>query len=282
MGSILAFVSRKGGTLARGADRFFWATLQPDQTAARWRLPSGQQVLPSENPAGAAGTPNWSAPLGAYYGRALVANAVAHFARGDASAITPSISPAWPMAATAPVAYPSERDVLVFREVIQWTQNADAAQPASIGHVHGFTCQFDTEYTGYPTGCLTAAVLKYIGIAWQVRTGTWNLVTKRQGAAAVLSPLLLSEYNGAVDALVEHRLYQPTQADVGRYELWINQTRTRIVLGTDANFPQPTAATNKYGALASIADNYAGKTGGVRVRFSELFNCANTASALAY
>lgn len=186
------------------------------------------------------------------------------------------------MNATAPVAYPSERDVLVYREVIQWTQNADAAQPASIGHVHGFTCQFDTEYTGYPTGCLTAAVLKYIGIAWSVRLGTWNLVTKRQGANAVLSPLSLSEYNGASEALVEHRLYQPTQAAVGRYELWINQTLTRTVLGTDANFPQPTAATNKYGALACIADNYAGKTGGVRVRYSEIFNCENTESALAY
>lgn len=280
---IKAFINRSSSVLSRGADRFFWASLQPDQTAARWRLPSGQSVIPTENPAGSAGQPLWSAPLGVYLARAVAgANLVAHFARGDAAAITPSITPGWPMDATAPVAYPSERDVLVFREVMQWTQNADAAQPASIGTVHGFTCQFDTEYTGYPTGCLTAAVLKYVGIAWQVRTGTWALVTKRQGASAVISPLTLAEYNGANFALVEHRLYQPTQAVVGRYELWINQQRTRVVQGNDANFPQPTLNTNKYGALAYLSDNYAGKTGGLRVRFSEIFTCADTASALAY
>jgi hypothetical protein len=279
---IVTFFESDASLAPRGSDRFFWASMQPDQSAARWRLPSGQGVVPHENPATCAGVATWSAALGNYFNRNNVNAGVAHFARGDSAAITPSITPSFPMQSVAPVAYPSERDVLVYREVIQWSHVADAAVPAIHGTVHGFTCQFETQYTGAPNGTFAGNVRCYIGIGFQVRTGLYVLVTKAKATAAVLTPIPLSVYDGAQWALVEHRLYQPTTQSVGRYELWFNQAKYAEILGTDPNFPLPTQATEKYGAMAWLSDTWIGKSGGIRSRFSEIFTCANTDAALAY
>ncbi|MBX3704578.1 MAG: hypothetical protein KF822_12455 [Steroidobacteraceae bacterium] len=266
----------------RGAGRSLWLQSQPDEAVLRYRTTQGQSATVSQNPAGAGGSSGYLAGVGTYFARATAPSAWAHLAAGDSAGITPSISPNGPMDAVAPVAYPRENAVLVFREEIQWTQNADAVVPASIATAHGITCQFNTQYTGIPNGLLAAAAVSFVGIAWQVQSGQMLLVTKRNPAAAVTSVIPLGDYDPAQWALVEHRLYAPTTTDIGRYELWVNQRLIATRAGSLASFPIVQAAGWKYGAMLYLTDNYAGKVGGIRVRYSEVFTCDGSESALAY
>jgi hypothetical protein len=279
---IVAQVMSEEGAYARGADRFLWATLQPSETGCIYVLQSGAVVAMSQNPATFGGVATWTALDGVFMLR-TVAGGWAHFASGaGGGVITPSISPVSPLSAPAPVAYPTLREVLVFREEIKWTANSVAAPNNFYGSFHGFTCQTNTAYTGIPAAIFGANVAALIGLGWIVNTGTWELIVKRNGVLATKIPLLITQYDGAQWALVEHRLYAPTTSDIGRYEFWVNQSLVATVLGTHVNFPHPTAAAQKYGAMPWFSETGAGFAGGLRVRKSELFTCANTDAGLSY
>jgi hypothetical protein len=173
----------------------------------------------------------------------------------------------------------SQPKCLVFRELLQFTRNTTATTNVYLGH--GFSCQFDTEVPSGNVNIATAAgAIGFLGYAYSPTTGTYFTIKKPRGGNATITAL--SGFDGALWHRVEHRLYAPSLALPGIYELRLNGELVFRVTGDDAAFPQITAANVRYQAVGAASSNYGGISGGVRVLRSDLFVCDGSPASLEY
>lgn len=260
-----------------GAGRVLWAQIRPSQSATPvqvWYTPGVETALSmNENPAGQQVLSFDAGAGGAYLARGALTGRL--WAIDDRATLQ---SPFFN--ALSPVAYPDPCGVLVFREVVQWTQNIVGAAGNACSF-HGFACVFDTQgNAGWAVDVLGGTVFAGVGIVYRPFNGTYRLITKARPTPASFKPAI--PYVGASWNLLEHRLYAPTINRVGRYELWINQVKIAEILGTDPDFPQVDGSTVRYRPCPYITENYAGKAGGLRVRRSEIIVGPDTDATVAY
>lgn len=259
-----------------GSGRLLWANMRPSQAVnpiAVWYTQGVETALSmGENPNSQQSLGFDAADGGAYVARAVQTSRI--WTLDDRAALQSPL-----FNAVNPVAYPDPAGLLIFREVVRWTLST-VGTAGNASTFHGIACVFDTQgNAGWGPDLLTGNVFAGVGVIFRANTGTYRLFTKARATPAVQTVI---PYAGGTWALLEHRLYAPTINRVGRYELWINQALIATIDGTDPDFPQVDANNVRYRPAPYISENYAGKTGGLRVRRSEIIVGPDADSTRAY
>lgn len=176
------------------------------------------------------------------------------------------------------VPYGAPARVQVIREVMRWTQNTTVDPITST--VHGFYLGTATGLNaGYGTRVLNGTAFRGFGLVYRADLGSF-FAFRKSGTLAVYDPISgvdFTAYN-----LIEHRLYSPSATEVGRYELWINQSRIVRYLATLSDFPLPTGNGQLYRPALECKDNYGGLAGGMLLKHSEMFTGPDSENVLAY
>lgn len=208
----------------------------------------------------------------------------AYFGNGGGSVLTALITSeavraAWVMNAVAPVKPPSTAEVLVYRSRYYHTGTAPTGN-LLLGE--GFYMGAPTAMnTGFGGGLTAFNSTTFAGIiVCRMATG-YFLLYKTAAGVGTLVPLTGLDL-AASPALVEHRLYAPTRTAIGRYELWINESKVTEVLASAANFPIPTSISQAYTIIQAIKDNYDGASAGLQKFSSEIILGQDSPDTFAY
>lgn len=260
--------------IPRGSERFVWWAMMPRSSgggngyaAVRTPLPASANWLPG-TASGSAGSygMTWAAGRGFYrfhQGQLNAAPAFVTLGDGTAAMWLPS-----DMALTFQAA-PPFAEVFIFREIIQ--SYASAPLPAGHQMLHGFTLVGNLLAGMPPLGAGS-----WRGIAICERTADVVLAVKNANPATVIP--LPGVSLSAAPIRVEHRLYAPTPARIGRYELWLNESLAATVNGDHPNFPSGTVLTEGWRPMPFLLNNPGGAiTAGFRCWWGEIIQGPDSA-----
>ena len=181
-----------------------------------------------------------------------------------------------PMNAATGTRRPRTVEVIIVKEEIRFLPDPPGGAAAVFGG--GFMIgNISSIFGGMAAATLMGStVVRFVGMVY--RGGAWTVTVKN--SPAQFTDYIIPGYNGLVMAVIEHRLYMPTESAPGRYELRVNGSLAVTVPGTHAHFPQVQVKEDRYMYCPFIRANNAHPFCGVQCMVSEVYAGPNTASTI--